>query len=400
MTGAVDVLLTGGRVIDPASGTDQVADLALSGGVLTARGSGLAAPPDARVLDCHGLYVVPGLIDLHTHVFTERMEGAIGADIAGVTSGVTTVVDAGSAGPDTLERFLTHEYQRAATRILVFVNLARRGLQDPPEIRSAADVDVAGAIAAVGTHREHLCGVKVRVVGAALAALGPDLVRHARTVAGAHGLPVMVHLGEPESVRCAEVAAEVLDLLGPGDIVTHAWSGHPGGLLSSPTALARAQAAQQRGVFLDLGHGVRNFSFRAAEELLAAGVVPDSVSTDMGKRPRRGPAYSLTETMSKLLLLGLPLSRVIAMATTGPAGALSRPELGQLRVGGPVDVTLLREVTGHWRFRDSMGEERTGRRALEPVSVVRAGRVVAADWGPHPQGWMCPAGPPVTGRRD
>lgn len=389
---AADLVLTGGHVVDPATGRSGPADLRLADGVLLEDRTPAADEPAARVLDCRGLYVVPGLIDLHTHVFTDGMEGAIAADVAGVTAGVTTVVDAGSSGPDTFDRFAGNEYRSAASNIVVFLNVARRGLERPPEVRSAADVDVDAAIDLIGANTAIVKGVKVRVVAAGIEALGLDLVRLAKRVAAAHGLPVMVHVGDPDDdPRCAAVAGDVLDLLEPGDILTHALSGRVGSLASGSDPVAWAREVQDRGVVLDIGHGIRNFSFELAGRLLDAGVRPDAVSTDMGRRPRRGPAYSMTETMSKLLLLGVPLEDVVAMATTGPADAVRCAHLGRLLPGRPTDVTLLRERAGRWLFRDSMGQERVGERGLEPVAVVRAGRVIAADWGPHPQGWMRPA---------
>lgn len=380
-----DLVLKGGRVLDPASGLDATVDLAWSGSrILNAK----TDTTDARTIDVRDLLVVPGLVDLHTHVFPSVMEGGIAGDIAGVESGVCTVVDAGSSGAETIGEFLAGDMPATRSRVVVFLNIARRGLESPPEIRVPADADSDLAIAAIERHRESIEGIKVRVVGPALAALGADVVKRAKDVARRYGLRLMMHVGEPDSAECAAAAVDVINLLEDGDILTHALSGQPGAPVTNAASMAATKAAVERGVILDMGHGIRNFGWDAARQMLDAGMLPDAISTDMGKRPRRSGAFSMTETMTKLFHLGIPLEDVIRMATLGPARAIGHGELGSLTVGTDADATILQLQDGPWTLTDSFGRTEVANRGVVPIGVVRSGRFIAADWGPHPEGWL------------
>jgi dihydroorotase len=391
------IALIGGRVVDPDSDTDGLQDLVLVDGRLIARGGNLDVPEGARFVDCQGLCVTPGLIDLHAHVY-DGMANAVDPDVAGVHSGVTTVVDAGTAGARDVADFLDRLRPSCETRVEVLVNLATAGLASMPEITTVADVDLEATIAAVGGRRGDLSGIKVRIEEPAVAALGLDLIRMAKHVAGIHDVPLMVHVGAAGEARgCQALAPDVLRLLEAGDIVTHVMTPRPGGLFDDPSTVREACLAYDRGVGFDVGHGVGHFSFTLAEQLLGQGMSPHTISTDLSRRSRVVAAHSLTETMSKFLVLGYPLRDVVAMTTTGPACLLRRSDLGHLRVGEPVDVSILRIRPGPWLFVDSTGIERHGVEGIEPVAVVRGGRLIEAGDGPHPEGWLRSPVRPVDG---
>lgn len=379
------IVLTGGRILDPQNGTDTVRDLILEDGQPV---SAPAPTSSVETFDCTDLLVVPGLIDVHTHVW-DGMPAAIAADVAGVQSGVTTVVDAGSAGPLGLDDFLMRERSEAVTRVEVLMNLAATGLVQMPEITSQDDADPVQASFAIGRHRAELSGLKIRITEPAAAALGIELVRLAKRVSREWELPLMVHFGASgDAPASSTLAAEVISLLAPGDIITHVMSSRAGCVSTAPGAKHEARLAAERGVKFDIGHGVGHFSFRVADELIEAGLRPDTISTDLTKPARERGAFSLTETMSRFLMLGFSLAQVIAMTTSAPARILGRPDLASLEPGKPVDVSILRVRPGPWLFEDSAGERRTGTDGIEPVATVRAGTLIKAGPGPHDGAWL------------
>jgi dihydroorotase len=384
-------LVRGARVIDPASGTDTTADLL----VMDPAGDPARRP---KVIDGRDLVAVPGLIDLHTHVDPVGMEGALSPAVPGLQSGVTTVVDAGSAGAGRFRSFLDAT-ETEPTRVLAFINLIHEGLAHNPELRASSDLDVDALVATISEVPDRVSGVKLRAVSPALDIFGMDLLRIAKEVCRGAGIPLMVHLGDTSSTTAAILAAEIIDVLEPGDILTHVLSGRPGAFMSGGRTLHAAHAAHERGVVMDMGHGVRNFSFEVAESLLDIGIHPDTISTDIGKRPRHdGPAHSITETMTKILSLGFSLADVIAMTTLQPADAISRTDLGRLFGGGGTppadgfttssDVSLLRVVEGDWHLADSSGAVRRAAVGVVPVGAFKDGVLHDTGPAPHADGWL------------
>jgi dihydroorotase len=297
----------------------------------------------------------------------------VAADSVGVEQGVTTVVDAGSCGSDGWPHFRTEVSARARTRVLNWLNVSRHGLvHGHSELAGGArDLDTTATDALLRDERAAVRGLKVRMSGSVLGDSGLAPLRTAKELAGAHGLPVMVHVGnEPPAL------AEVLDLLGEGDVVTHAFHGKPGGLFGGgPEPLPHAWAALERGVRLDVGHGSASFSFRTARRALAAGIRPYTCGTDLHCRNTDGPVHSLTDTLGKLLALGMPLMEVLACATARAAEILGLAgELGTLRPGSAADLSLLRLREGPVTFTDAEGEHCEGSRSLIPYGAVRAGR--------------------------
>jgi dihydroorotase len=385
---AYQVLLRGGRVVDPASGVDMTADVAISDGRVIAIGEGLASERADRAVDVRGKLVVPGLIDLHTHVYPGGMPSAIVSDLAGVLSGVTTVVDAGSAGPATI-RGLLDVVASARTRIVPFLNAARTGLATHPEVREPEDIDLEAMREVLARHHEVIRGVKLRAIGPGLGRMGAVAVQRVHEVAREAGVPMMVHIGEREALPTGPLTADLLPLLTPGDVVTHVATSQVGGLVTAGgEILPQAKEAYAAGVIFDLGTGVANLGFRQLEALLTAGLIPHTLSTDMAVRPRQGPTFSLVETMAKMMALGLSLLDVIKMVTDAPASVLRRTDLGRIVEGGHADITVLSQVSGTWEFADSVGDVIPGSTALVPVLTVKSGNLISPDWGPHPWGWL------------
>ncbi|GAA2096500.1 amidohydrolase/deacetylase family metallohydrolase [Streptomyces albiaxialis] len=376
---------------DPVPGDLGVRD----GRIVRVAGPGtLAASQEAGgagVFDATGLLVAPGLIDLHTHVYDGRTGLGIPADDAGVRQGVTTVVDAGSCGSDDWAHFAAHITPHARTRVLNWLNVSRHGLvQGTRELAGgAADLDPEATARLLVRHRDTVRGVKVRMSGSVLGESGLAPLRAAKELTARAGrelgrrVPVMVHVGnEPPRF------GDVLELLGEGDVVTHAFHGKPGGLFAGgDRPVPEVTDAVERGVRLDVGHGSASFSFRTAERALDAGLRPYTASTDLHRRNADGPVHSLATTLTKLLALGLPLAEVLACATDRAAEVLGlRGELGTLRPGAPADLSLLELREEPVELTDAEGEKRTARRALVPRAVVRAGtlRRLAPEHVPAP----------------
>ncbi|MFE6160694.1 amidohydrolase/deacetylase family metallohydrolase [Streptomyces sp. NPDC056486] len=364
-----DLVVSGGLLADPLREAPEPGDIAVRDG----RIAEIAAPGTLfgdEQLDASGLLVTPGLIDLHTHVYAPRTYLGAPADTIGVRQGVTTVVDAGSCGSDDFSDFTDNVVRPAATRVLSWLNISRHGLVHGPRELSHGPGDVVEAATekALRDHPDQIRGIKVRMSSSVLGDSGLAPLRSAKRVAERVGRPVMVHVGnEPP------VLGDVLDLLGAGDVVTHAFHGKPGGLFGSER---QARAAVARGVRLDIGHGSASLCFATAERALAAGFTPYTISTDLHARSIDGPVHSLATTLNKLLALGMTPHQVIRCATLHAAEVLGLGvDLGTLRPGSVADLTLLRREQGPVTLTDAEGATRTGDTHLEPVAAVRAGRI-------------------------
>lgn len=378
MSGATTVIANG-RVIDPASGLDGRADVAVADGKILAVGPDLAARhPGAAVIDAGGCLVTPGLIDMHTHVFVGLGDFCLPPDQVGVESGVTTVIDAGTAGAAifNLARRAVIDHPATRTRVLALV--------DPNQIYLATkhfichyleiandprNLDLEDATRVLDENRDVVVGMKVRATRVDESGRSPFL-EGAKSIAGA--LPIMVHFGAyPHTPAISD--AELLAALRPGDIITHCYRGGSGILdaQAKPTDVFREAVA--RGVRLDIGHSGGDFHFGTARRLIDLGFLPDTISTDINVFNVEHPVRSLPQTMSKLWALGIPLERVIAMVTANTARQIRREhELGSLAMGRCADVTVLRVVDGRRVLSDGH-ETLMAERCLEAVGCLRAG---------------------------
>jgi dihydroorotase len=375
----LDLIVKGGRVLDPATGRDEIADIGFAGGVIASIGAGMPLRAE-QTIDARGLLVVPGLIDLHTHVYWGGTSLGVDAGTVAERSGTTTFVDAGSAGPGNFPGFRKHVIERSPLRILPFLNVSFPGIfafSSTVMVGEAADlrlIEPRECVRVIEANRDLIVGVKVRVGRGAGGASGAAPLDIAIEVAEEVGLPVMAHLDNPPPSRL-----EVLSRLRRGDVLTHCFRPFPNAPVRRNGEIREeVQEARRRGVIFDIGHGGGSFGFRTAEKMLEAGFLPDVISSDVHSLSINGPAFDQLVTMSKFLALGVELGVVIRASTAAPAAALRRGDLGQLTVGAAGDATLLELVEGQFEFRDVLGEVRRGRQQFGLRGMVVAG----SPWSP------------------
>ena len=379
---AYDLILRGGRVIDPSQGLDAVADVAFAGGKVARVAPKLDADAGTDVRDVSGQIVTPGLIDLHTHVYWGGTSLGIDAEEFCRTSGVTTAIDTGSAGPGHFAGFRKHVIERSAVRILAYLHVSHAGIyafSNRIMVGESAELKLMNPLDAVevaNANRDVIVGIKVRVGLNASGTSGVVPLDIALQVANETGMPLMCHIDNPPPSY-----EEVLARLRPGDVLTHAFRPFPNSPVG-PQGKVKAEVleARARGVKFDIGHGKGSFAFKTARAMLANGFLPDTISSDVHVLCINGPAYDQVTTLSKFLCLGVPLNDVIAASTVNAAMALKRPELGSLKPGSLGDATILTIREGSFDYVDVVGEHLTGDRKIDSVGVVLGGR-----WW-HPQG--------------
>ncbi|GAA0440685.1 dihydroorotase [Acrocarpospora corrugata] len=394
-----DLLIRGGRVLDPGQDIDHVLDVAITGGRVTALGQNLPADQARRVIDVSGpgRYVVPGLIDLHTHIAHGAITPGVGMegcdpDVIGIGSGVTTLVDAGSVGVAAIGVFSAYIQPRARTRIVPYLNIGSYAHTMPTmvDVNSMEEIDPAAIALCVAANPGLVQGIKLRLVGPLIADHGKEIFAAAKSVAREHGVPLMVHIGDlsahrrPSPERLTPITRFAVDQLDPGDILTHLCTPNPGGAADLTTALAEAR---ERGVILDAALGRGNFGHRVAREQRRSGLAPDTISSDLTAFGQS--FHSLLECMAKFMAVGYSLTDVVRMTTVNAARALGREhELGAIAVGREADLTVLDLVEGDFAFVDTAQETFHGEHGLVPVQTVRAGELVPPVWGTHPWGWL------------
>ena len=387
-----DLVITGGRVLDPGRGVDARMDVAVSGGRIAKVAERIDPAEAKRSIDARGKLVTPGLIDVHAHIYHMGIDNGLDPDLAGVRSGVTTIVDGGSAGSANYDGFHHHVITKARTRVLTNLHIARTGLAFAPEARDASDIDLNATIETAERYRGEVIGIKVRACGPAITAMGIDYIKLALQAARESGIRVMVHIGDPltRSEANAHITQDLIPLLAPGDILTHLYTGMPGKALDAANkVLPELVEAKERGVAFDPAHGRFNLSFEVAKRMLDQGIAPVSISTDITAPGRLGPVKSMTHIMSKFLALGFSLTEVIRMSTYNPAGLIGQQhDLGTLAEGTTADIALLEEASGRWTFGDAGNLTITGEKALRPVLTFKDGEQFSVDYGPFPWGWL------------
>jgi len=368
-------LVKSGRLIDPASGRDGPFDVRVRGGIVDAIGADLP-PNGAAVIDVKDQIVTPGLIDVHLHLMKGLGAFGVDPDVFGVGSGVTTVVDAGSAGHSLLNVFRNYVTDNAKTRVLNYINLSTLGGVTGPGYSILADprlIDEDKIEKTVEANRDIIVGIKIMATGGALGAQGLKPLERARKLGDSLKLPLLVHIGESWTKDTAPVhVGDVLKYLRPGNIVTHMFTVHPGGLLDGNGKLwPQVRDAKQSGILMDVGHGLHNLNFDVARRVLDQGLHPDGVSTDGHRGNRAGPVYDLPTTMAKLMALRVPLNQVIEMATANAAKLLGREgDLGTIRVGQPADISVLKLEEREWQAVDSQKGTIPAHQALLPVYAI------------------------------
>ena len=372
-----DLILRGGRVIDPAQAIDGINDVAFTAGKVAAVGRALKAGPETEVRDVSGLIVTPGLIDLHTHVYWGGTSLGIDADAFCRTSVVTTSIDTGSAGPGNFAGFRKHVIERSEARILAYLHISFAGIYAFSktimygESQSMHLMAPRDAVKVAEANRDVIVGIKVRVGLHASGEQGTAPLDVALQVAEEVGMPLMCHIDHPPPSYEA-----VLDMLRPGDVLTHAFRPFPNAPCTAQgTVKPAVLAARKRGVLFDIGHGAGSFSFKTARAMLANGFLPDTISSDVHTLCIDGPAFDQVTTLSKFLCMGVPLPEVIKQTTVNAAMALRRPELVSLKPGCVGDATLLSIEEGRHDYVDVLGEHMTGDKR-----IIAEGTVIAGKW--------------------
>ena len=378
-----DLIIRNGTLVDPAQGVNTQKDIALTGGRVAAvidPGSGVAAK---HTLDVRGLYVLPGLIDLHVHVFSGVSHYGIDVDPTCLARGVTTVLDAGSSGALTFPGFRKFIIDVSQTRLYALLNISAMGMvsgsETIPSLGELEDLrysNVETAVRMIEANRDRILGVKVRLSNF-LAADGKNELQallRAREAAEAVRLPLMVH--SPLSSIPTE---RILDELRPGDILTHCVHGHgAGGIMSDDLkVLPAVRKKVEQGLRLDVGHGRGSFTFRVARAAFEQGVVPGTISSDLHTYNLHGPVFDLVTTMDKFLHIGMELYEVVRRVTSTPAEVLDMPEeIGTLKPGAYADIVVLEMQEGEFDLTDTFGVTETGHYHLEPRYIFRGGRQV------------------------
>jgi dihydroorotase len=401
---AYDLLIKGGHVLDPGTGLDGRMDIAVSGGTIAAIEPDISAKEAARVVEVRGdnRYVVPGLIDLHTHVGYGATTAGVGMgcvdpDVGGVGSGVTTVLDAGSVGIANVGVFGTHILPHAKTRVICYVNVGTFAHTTPAaaDVMHMEDIDRKAIASCVQANPGMIGGFKLRLVGPVVAERGEDVVRLSKEIATEHGLPLMVHIGDgrhPDRSRAGDLTRFLLKTLTAGDILTHLCTPNPGGVMNAQEAarsvVPEVEEARANGVVIDSALGRGNFGIDVARRQAELGVRPDTTSSDLTAGGRR-LGVGLLDSMAKFMSVGYSLSDVVRMTTVNAARGLGQgSQLGALAVGREADISIFDVVDGNWKFTDTLNQPFTGSKALVPVQTIRHGVLYSPDWGPYPWGWL------------
>jgi len=385
-----DLLLKGGHVIDPKNGVNGRMDVAVARGRIARVAPSIDPAQAARVADVRGLYVTPGLIDMHVHVYAGTgLKGVYTGDLSvypdgfSFRTGVTTMVDAGTSGWRNFPDFRQRVIERAKTRVLAFLNIVGGGMgitsEDDP-----ADMNPEPAIRMGRENRDLIVGIKA----AHYSKEGWPDIDNALKAANELKVPVMVDFGWTNERRNLKILME--EKLRPGDIYTHCYSGHRDELLGGKTNPAM-WAGRKRGILFDVGHGGGSFYWNIAVPMTREGFWPDSISTDLHTGSMNAGMKDMTNVMSKILNLGAPLEDVIRMSTWAPARQIGRTDLGHLGEGAEADITVLSLQKGKFGFIDSAGARMAGDRMLVAELTIKGGTVVwdrlglaATDWEKFP----------------
>jgi dihydroorotase len=376
-----DLLLTGGHVIDPASGVDGRKDVAFASGRVAAVDTAIPRETAREVVDVSGSYVAPGLVDLHAHAFIAGHDLGIETDPVCAATGVTTLCDAGSTGAANFPGLREYVMARADTRVLGFVHIAALGLSHLA-IGEHCYLDYSDPDLAAGVAREHrdvVLGVKVRIQTEVVAQHGLEPLRRGLRAAESAGVPVIVHVNNPPVEY-----GEVLTILRPGDIVSQFLHGRGSGILDEQGRLKDAvRAARRRGIVFDVAHGRNHVNFPVVRRAFEQGFYPDTISSDLTRPGRAGVVRDLPTTLSKFLCLGMPLADVVRAAAATPARAIGRSgDLGTLAAGAAGDAAVFAIEDGRFPYQDADGNVLEGATRWTPRLTVRAGRVSWRRWPP------------------
>jgi dihydroorotase len=377
-----DLVIKNCDVLDPSQSLRGKRDIGIRYGLIEALEADIPAERAQRVLDAGGKLVTPGLVDLHSHVYPYGSAIGIPADELVAHQCTTTCVSAGDAGANNFAGFRRHIVAQTRTRLYAFVHIANTGLTPFPvaELYNIDFAQVDACARAIGENADIALGAKVRMSENVIAKHGAEPLRRAIMAcerSGTNG-KLMVHIG---GVETAKLMSDILDLLRPGDVLTHAYSGAPNvageftNIVQDGKLLPAALEAKRRGVVFDVGHGGGSFDYTVCEAAMQQGAIPDTISSDIHVFSGNSPGMPyLPWVMSKFLGLGFSLEQVVTMATVNPAKVINRmPKLGTLQVGAPGDVAIMELVEGPVSFVDTRNNKREGKAYLKPARTIVAG---------------------------
>ena len=376
MSDIFDLLITGGTVIDPGSGTNQKLDIGITADRIAAIRSNIPPVNARKALNVEGCIITPGLIDFHVHSYWGVNPYGFNADRICLASGVTTTMDAGSSGPTNFLGFRKLVYEQSRTRMLAFVAMAQHGvLNDPGELENLRFADPEGAAQAVAENRDVAIGIKLRMHKKSVGENSRAALRLAVKTGEACRAPLMVHVGDT-----AISMEEIVESLRAGDVVTHCYTPQQPSILDKNGRLLDAvRKARERGVIFDVGHAGGHFDFNLVRRAMSDGLLPDIISSDLHgrlKQPGFGVVGDLPTVMTKFLALGLSLERIIAACTSSPAGAVGfQDRLGRLEIGREADIAVLQILDDPVTLRDSLGAEKLHRQRIAAKWTIRAGEV-------------------------
>src|SRR5579884_2104489 len=367
-----DLVLRGGHVIDPANGIDAVRDIAISGSRIAAVAPSIPVSSARHSVDVSGFYVLPGLVDLHAHVF--GYQGSLWPDDTALPSGTTTEVDAGGSGWRTFDEFRRTVISRSKTRVLALLNIVGKGMVGEPYESDTNDMDPQATADTIARNRDVIVGIKT----AHFAKPGWTAIDRAVEAGRRAHVPVMVD-DKILTGSGRTTSEELLQHLRPGDIHTHMYNDRQIELIDRFTGKVQPWMieARRRGVLFDVGHGGGSFLWPVASRAIAQGFLPDTISTDLHTGSVLMQESTMPNVMSKLMLLGMTLADVVARSTVNPAREIGRfPEIGTLGAGRTADIAVLEEQTGVFAFKDAWPAKRLGTKRLDCVLTVRNGEIV------------------------
>ncbi len=372
-----DLLLTGGHLVDAKNRLSAIRDVAIKDGKVAEVAEHIDRTGALKTVDVKGLYVTPGLVDIHVHVYASTGEArsyagdnSVFPDGFTLRNGVTTVADAGSSGAHNFEDFKQHIIDRSITRVLAFLNIVGAGMRGPKFENNLADMEAAPAAEMAKRYPGLIVGIKTAHYA------GPEWtpVEHAVEAGTAANIPVMVDFGTNHAERPLNVL--LTEKLRPGDIYTHCYSGLRDELGADGKVNPGMWEGRKRGVIFDVGHGGGSFAWKVVIPAMQQGFPPDSISTDLHVRSMNAGMKDMLNVMSKFLLLGMPVDEVLALSTWNPAREIHHEELGHLSVGATADVAVLRVEQGHFGFMDMYGERMNGTKKFVCEMTLRGGKVV------------------------
>jgi dihydroorotase len=385
MNASGDLVLTGGTIVDPASARTETGDVVVAAGKVVALGSGAGAtaPPGTETVDCSGAYVVPGLVDAHSHIFRHVSKVGAPVDEAHLARGVVAVCDAGTAGASTFPAFRALVVEPSRTRVLAMLNVSVLGLIDFRfgELLNPRTLVAEDAVETAKENADVVRGLKIRM---STDVVGEDpeearvLLDAALAAAEEAGLPLMVHIGEtPVPLD------HIVERLRPGDLVAHCYTGKEENILDEHGAVRRSVLeARSRGVLFESAHGKSNFSYAVARPAIEQGFLPDVVCSDTSYRNWNGPVFDLVTTMSKLVALGMTFDQVLSRTTVAPSRllGLDGDGYGRLEVGGPAHVTVLRQLDSPEELPDAAGGSFAVRRFEPQITLLAGVPVTPVPW--------------------